>query len=63
MAFKKVTIVVVPEGPRKIRQIKMPRVWIPAFGVLFLVLLYIGFLPGLESLQIFGPINDVCVLI
>jgi hypothetical protein len=36
---------------------------VSAFGVLFLVLLYIGFLPGLESLQVFGPINDVCVLI
>jgi murein DD-endopeptidase MepM/ murein hydrolase activator NlpD len=36
MAFKKVTIVVVPEGPRKIRQIKIPRVWISSFVVLFL---------------------------
>jgi murein DD-endopeptidase MepM/ murein hydrolase activator NlpD len=63
MAFKKVTIVVVPEGPRKIRQIKMPRVWIPAFGVLFLassvflawmVRDYLGIkqsLPHLSSLQ------------
>jgi murein DD-endopeptidase MepM/ murein hydrolase activator NlpD len=36
MAFKKITIVVVPEGPRKIRQIKIPRFWVFSVFVLFL---------------------------
>ena len=36
MASKKITIVVVPEGPRKIRQIKIPRFWIFSLFVLFL---------------------------
>lgn len=36
MASKKITIVVVPEGPRKIRQIKIPRFWILSLVVLFL---------------------------
>ena len=36
MALKKFTIVVVPEGPRKIRQIKIPRFWVFSFVVLFL---------------------------
>jgi murein DD-endopeptidase MepM/ murein hydrolase activator NlpD len=36
MASKKITIVVVPEGPRKIRQIKIPRFWISSLVVLFL---------------------------
>ncbi|MCU0594625.1 MAG: M23 family metallopeptidase [Desulfobacterota bacterium] len=33
MASKKITIVVVPEGPRKIRQIKIPRFWV--FSLVF----------------------------
>ena len=36
MASKKITIVVVPEGPRKIRQIKIPRFWILSLVLLFL---------------------------
>jgi hypothetical protein len=36
MAFKRITIVVVPEGPKKIRQIKIPRFWISSFAILFL---------------------------
>jgi len=36
MASKKITIVVVPEGPRKIRQIKIPKFWIVSLFVLFL---------------------------
>ena len=36
MASKKITIVVVPEGPRKIRQIKIPRLWIFSLVVIFL---------------------------
>ena len=36
MASKKITIVVVPEGPRKIRQIKIPRFWVFSLVVLFL---------------------------
>jgi murein DD-endopeptidase MepM/ murein hydrolase activator NlpD len=35
MASKKITIVVVPEGPRKIRQIKIPRFWVFSLFVLF----------------------------
>jgi len=34
MASKKITIVVVPEGPRKIRQIKIPRFWVFSFVVI-----------------------------
>jgi murein DD-endopeptidase MepM/ murein hydrolase activator NlpD len=63
MALKKITIVVVPEGPRKIRQIKIPRFWISSFVVLFLAgSLFLGWvfrdyltikqsLPRLSSLQ------------
>jgi len=36
MASKKITIVVVPEGPRKIRQVKIPRFWVFSLVVLFL---------------------------
>ncbi len=36
MASKKITIVVVPEGPRKIRQIKIPRFWAFSLVLLFL---------------------------
>jgi len=36
MASKKITIVVVPEGPRKIRQIKIPRFWVFSLVLLFL---------------------------
>ncbi len=36
MASKKITIVVVPEGPRKIRQIKIPRFWVFSLVVVFL---------------------------
>ncbi len=36
MASKKVTIVVVPEGPRKIRQIKIPRFWVFSVVLVFL---------------------------
>ncbi len=36
MASKKITIVVVPEGPKKIRQIKIPRFWI--FSLIVLIL-------------------------
>jgi len=36
MASKKITIVVVPEGPRKIRQIKIPRFWVFSFVLLLL---------------------------
>jgi len=36
MGSKKITIVVVPEGPRKIRQIKIPRFWVFSLVVLFL---------------------------
>ena len=36
MASRKITLVVVPEGPRKIRQIKIPRFWIFSLFVLFL---------------------------
>jgi murein DD-endopeptidase MepM/ murein hydrolase activator NlpD len=36
MASKKITIVVVPEGPRKIRQIKIPKFWIFSVLVVFL---------------------------
>jgi murein DD-endopeptidase MepM/ murein hydrolase activator NlpD len=36
MASKKITIVVVPEGPRKIRQIKIPKFWIFSLVVVFL---------------------------
>jgi murein DD-endopeptidase MepM/ murein hydrolase activator NlpD len=36
MASKKFTIVVVPEGPRKIRQIKIPRFWVFSFVVILL---------------------------
>jgi murein DD-endopeptidase MepM/ murein hydrolase activator NlpD len=36
MASKKITIVVVPEGPKKIRQIKIPRFWIFSLIVLAL---------------------------
>jgi murein DD-endopeptidase MepM/ murein hydrolase activator NlpD len=36
MVSKKITIVVVPEGPRKIRQIKIPRFWVFSLAVLFL---------------------------
>ena len=38
MASKKITIVVVPEGPRKIRQIKIPRFWVFSFVLVFLAL-------------------------
>jgi murein DD-endopeptidase MepM/ murein hydrolase activator NlpD len=34
MAFKRITIVVVPEGPRKIRQIKIPKFWLSSLVVL-----------------------------
>jgi murein DD-endopeptidase MepM/ murein hydrolase activator NlpD len=36
MASKKITIVVVPEGPRKIRQIKIPRFWVFSLALVFL---------------------------
>ena len=36
MASKKITLVVVPEGPKKIRQIKIPRFWVFSLAVLFL---------------------------
>jgi len=36
MATKKITIVVVPEGPRKIRQIKIRRFWVFSLALLFL---------------------------
>jgi murein DD-endopeptidase MepM/ murein hydrolase activator NlpD len=36
MASKKITIVVVPEGPRKIRQIKIPRFWVFSLVLVFL---------------------------
>ena len=36
MASKKITIVVVPEGPRKIRQIKIPRLWVFSLLLVFL---------------------------
>jgi murein DD-endopeptidase MepM/ murein hydrolase activator NlpD len=36
MASKKITIVVVPEGPRKIRQIKIPKFWVFSLVVIFL---------------------------
>jgi murein DD-endopeptidase MepM/ murein hydrolase activator NlpD len=36
MASKKITIVVVPEGPRKIRQIKIRRIWVFSLVVLFI---------------------------
>jgi murein DD-endopeptidase MepM/ murein hydrolase activator NlpD len=36
MTSRKITIVVVPEGPRKIRQIKIPRSWVFSFVVIFL---------------------------
>src|SRR5512137_2131693 len=35
MASKKITIVVVPEGPRKIRQIKIRKFWVFSLFVLF----------------------------
>ena len=37
MASKKITVVVVPEGPRKIRQIKIPTFWIFSFTLVFLI--------------------------
>jgi hypothetical protein len=36
MASKKITIVVVPDGPRKIRQIKIPRFWVFSLVLVFL---------------------------
>jgi murein DD-endopeptidase MepM/ murein hydrolase activator NlpD len=36
MATKKITIVVVPEGPRKIRQLKIPKFWVFSLALLFL---------------------------
>jgi hypothetical protein len=36
---------------------------VAAIGVLFLALLYLGFLTGREGLYQFGPLNDVCVLL
>lgn len=63
MVSKKITLVVVPEGPRKIRQIKIPRLWVFSLALLFLCLsLSLGWvirdylsikrsLPHLTSLQ------------
>src|SRR4030042_1074768 len=36
MASRKITLVVVPEGPRKIRQIKIPRFWVFSVVLVFL---------------------------
>lgn len=36
MASRKITLVVVPEGPRKIRQIKIPRFWVFSLALVFL---------------------------
>lgn len=36
---------------------------VAAVGLVFLILLYAGFVPGAESLQIFGPLNDLCIIV
>ncbi len=36
---------------------------VSAFGIVFLVLLYVGFFAGAEGLLRFGPLNDICGLI
>src|SRR3990170_3920208 len=36
---------------------------VSAFGIAFLVLLYVGFFTGAEGLLKFGPLNDICIII
>jgi len=36
---------------------------VSAFGIVFLLLLYVGFFGGKESLLIFGPLNDICNIV
>lgn len=36
---------------------------VSALGVAFLLLLYLGFLANLESLLVFGPLNDLLVIV
>lgn len=33
------------------------------FGIVFLVIMYIGFIIGNKELQRFGPLNDICIII
>ena len=53
----------VTRGVRSAGKIAYAGAVVSTLGIVFLVALYVGLFTGTESLLIFGPLNDIFVLI